>query len=199
MTAPRKPRVSAGYRADWALFCDWCAAVGEDPLPAATATLVAFLQAHPAAAVTQRRRLTAIRAAHTRDGWPTPGLAATDGRFVEHQRAPAGRAQLRHVVAALPTAGWPAGLLGRRDALLLVLSQVVGLTFTQIERLQRSDMHVEHPAEGVPLLVVTTDGRRWQVPAEEDPRSCPVAVYLRWARLRTFFDKRPSTAALAAA
>lgn len=190
----------AGYRADWALFCDWCAAIDEAALPAATETLVAFFEAHPAAAGTQRRRYTAIRAAHTAAGQPTPGLAAAENALVARRSQTVEHRQLGRVLTALPTTGWTAGLLGRRDALLLVLTQIVGLEYTQIERLQRGHLHTRHVPAGPPALEVTTAGRSWRIPAiVDDPRSCPVAVYLRWARLQSFFDRRPSTAALAAA
>lgn len=36
-------RVPAGYRTDWALFTDWCAATGAPALPAAVGTVEAFL------------------------------------------------------------------------------------------------------------------------------------------------------------
>jgi len=35
--------------------------------------------------------------------------------------------------------------------------------------------------------------------APDDPRTCPVAVYLRWARLLAYSDRYPSTLALAMA
>lgn len=95
----------SGYRADWALCCDWCAAVGEDPLPASTDTLVEFLEAHPAAAGTQRRRYAAVRAAHLAARLPAPGVAAADRPLVAQRKLTAGRGQLRTVISALSTSG----------------------------------------------------------------------------------------------
>jgi hypothetical protein len=42
-------RAPAGYRTDWALFTDWCAATGAPSLPAAVGTVEAFLAGCPAA------------------------------------------------------------------------------------------------------------------------------------------------------
>ena len=56
--------VPGRYRHDWLLFVDWCAATDRVALPADPDTVIAFLDAHPAAWATNRRRLTAIRWAH---------------------------------------------------------------------------------------------------------------------------------------
>lgn len=55
-TLSRRPR---RYRYDWALFADWCTAADLPFLPAAPSTLALFLAEHPAAAATQRARVTA--------------------------------------------------------------------------------------------------------------------------------------------
>ncbi|TWH10372.1 hypothetical protein L618_004000000270 [Rhodococcus rhodochrous J45] len=66
-------RIPARYRHDWALFADWCSAADHRPIPAAPETLALFLHEHPAAVATQRRRLSAINAVHTRHGYPARG------------------------------------------------------------------------------------------------------------------------------
>ena len=62
-------RIPARYRHDWALFADWCAAADHRPIPAAPETLALFLHEHPAAAATQRRRLSAINAGSSPVRW----------------------------------------------------------------------------------------------------------------------------------
>ncbi|WP_137725799.1 hypothetical protein [Prescottella subtropica] len=186
--------LSARLRPRWRLFADWCAGVEEPALPTSREVLTRFLLANPASSSTQRERLAAIRAAHavaaaslpahTR---PTAVVAGTPPPRWAGSRAAA-------VVASLPTAGCPAGIFGRRDALLLVLTQAAGLSYERIERLQRDQVWVVdrtlHVQNG-PVSVT--------VPAETDPRWCPVAVYLRWARLRAYADRFPTTERVRAA
>ncbi|PCK24148.1 hypothetical protein [Rhodococcus qingshengii] len=183
----------ARHRARWSLFTDWCIGVGVTPMPADRETLIEFVRANPAAVSTQRERLAAVRAAHMHAQVPVPAKAD-----VGAVRGGGGRewlsSEAAQVVAALPSAGWPSGLFGRRDALLLVLSKAAGLSYGQIERLQRSQVRVVNSTLQVQV------GQVWvEVTATDDPRSCPAAVFLRWARLLAYVDRWPATAALAAA
>ncbi len=66
------PGTRAGYAADWALFTDWCAATGRDPLPSTTAYIAEFTSACPAAPATIRRRLAAITHHHRISGHQPP-------------------------------------------------------------------------------------------------------------------------------
>lgn len=183
----------ARLRPRWTLFADWCAGVGAPALPATRETLIGFVRANPAALSTQRERLAAVRAAHAIAAAPVP--AKTEPARVvadSHHRwsgSPAASA-----VATLPSAGWPSGVFGRRDALLLVLSEALGLSYGQMERLQRSQARV------VEKTLQVQAGSVWvSVSAEHDPRLCPVAVFLRWARLLAYMDRWPSTSAVASA
>lgn len=185
------------YRYDWSLFADWCMAYELSSLPAHPVTVARFLDAHPAAPSTHRRRLTAINAAHLAAGHRLPGRLQAIREYLR----PAGvgvridPAAVAYRVAELPTSGWTAGMFGRRDALLLVLAGIAGLPFAAIERLQRSDAQLTgtelHIEVGGHLVVLDA--------TPEDPMTCPVAVYLRWARLLAYYDSRPSTSALARA
>ena len=84
----------------------------------------------------------------------------------------------------MPAAGWPGGLFGRRDSLLIVLTCHAGLPATAIECLQRSDAVYDGTC-----VVITAGNRQARLdPEVEDPRTCPVAIYLRWARLLAFDD-----------
>ncbi|MGI1850066.1 hypothetical protein ACRRDU_24360, partial [Rhodococcus sp. SJ] len=70
-------RIPTRYRHDWALFADWCTATDHRSIPATPGTLALFLQEHPAAVATQRRRLSAITTVHPRHGYPAPGHTET--------------------------------------------------------------------------------------------------------------------------
>ncbi len=156
-------KIPARYRHDWALFADWCAAADHRPIPAAPDTLALFLHEHPAAVATQRRRLSAINAVHTGHGYPPPGRTETVRRHLDTTRASRldrlGRLLVQRA-AELPTEGWPGGLFGRRDALLLVLA-ATGMTFTDDQPFgaaQRLQAIVrDFAAEVLPVLVAVVD------------------------------------------
>lgn len=185
------------YRYDWSLFADWCTAHELPSLPAHPVTVARFLDAHPAAPATHRRRLTAINAAHLAGDHQPPGRLQAIREFIR-PAGDGGRIDPATVLARvgqLPTSGWTAGMFGRRDAVLMVLAGTAGLPYAAIERLQRSGAHVTGAA-----LHIEAGGHFAVLDATpEDPRRCPVAVYLRWARLLAYYDSRPSTSALARA
>ncbi|NGP05676.1 hypothetical protein G6038_09300 [Rhodococcus sp. 14C212] len=188
-------RIPARYRHDWALFADWCTAADQPCVPATPEALALFLREHPAAPATQRQRVSAINTVHTRHGHPAPGRSETVRRRLDGARvARADRlAPLLHRRAAeLPTMGWPSGVFGRRDALLLTLA-ATGMPFTQLTRLRRGDVTVD-----AGTLVATTDGERFCVPPESGSGESPaVAVYRRWAEIQAFLDAYPNTDLLA--
>ncbi|WP_277371920.1 hypothetical protein [Rhodococcus rhodochrous] len=184
--------IPARYRHDWALFADWCAAADHNPIPAAPDTLALFLHEHPAAVATQRRRLSAINAVHTRHGYPAPGRTETVRRHLDTTRASRldrlGRLLLQRAVE-LPTTGWPSGLFGRRDALLLVLA-ATGMSFVDITRLRRRDLRLD----GDNLVVTTRAGERFRLPPDSETGDNPAAeIYRRWAEIQTFLDQYPGT------
>lgn len=185
-------RIPARYRHDWALFADWCAAADHDPIPAAPETLALFLHEHPAATATQRRRLSAINAVHTDHGYPSPGRTETVRRHLDTTRASRldrlGRLLVQRAVE-LPTTGWPSGLFGRRDALLLVLA-ATGMSLTDITRLRRRDIRID----GDTLVVITRNGERFRIPPDPDTGdSQAVVIYRRWAQIQAFLDLYPGT------
>jgi hypothetical protein len=185
-------RIPSRYRHDWALFADWCAAADRNPIPATPETLALFLHEHPAAVATQRRRLSAINAVHTGHGYPPPGRTETVRRHLDITRASRldrlGRLLVQRAVE-LPTEGWPSGLFGRRDALLLVLA-ATGMTFTDITRLRRRNIRLE----GDVLVVTTRAGERFRLPPDPETGDHPaVAIYQRWADIQTFLDQYPGT------
>lgn len=181
--------IGARYRYDWQLFADWCTALELSAMPADPLTIAMFLDENQATAATHRRRLSAINTVHTRCGYPAPGTAHALRERLTRRRRP--RPDLRHtantVIRWLPTTGWPGGLFGRRDALLLTLACRIQLSPTQIGRLNRSDVTFDGSAVRVINHGITVDHD-----PDESPRTEPVAVYLRWARLQAFADRTPS-------
>ncbi|MFD7008021.1 hypothetical protein [Rhodococcus jostii] len=180
------------YRYDWALFVDWCTACDYRSLPAHPSVLAEFLDDHPAADGTQRRRVAAINAVHTGAGLPAPGRAETIRQLLNMTRtdrlARVGE-RVAQVVPRLPVTGWPGGLFGRRDALILALA-AAGLSFEEIARLRRTDITAERDA------LVVKAGEGWvRVTAESGVE--PVAVYRNWVEVLGFLDRYPSTKLLA--
>ncbi|MGV9949394.1 hypothetical protein [Rhodococcus aetherivorans] len=204
-TSPRQPddirdperglRIPARYRHDWALFTDWCTATDRSPVPADPEALALFLREHPAALATQRRRISGINTVHTRHGYPAPGRSEAVRRRLDTTRADRLdrlAALLHRRAAQLPTSGWPGGVFGRRDALLLVLA-ATGMPFAQLARLRRGDVTVD-----ADTLVVTAGGERYRLPPESGPAESPgLAVFRRWAEVQAFLDAYPNTDLLA--
>jgi len=185
-------RIPARYRHDWALFADWCSAADRQPIPAAPETLALFLYEHPAALATQRRRLSAINAVHTRHGYPPPGRTETVRRHLDTTRA--SRLDrlgglLMQKAGELPVLGWPSGLFGCRDALLLVLA-ATGMSFTDITRLRRRDIRLDRDV----LVATTRAGERFGLGPDPEAGDNPaVAIYQRWAEIQAFLDLYPGT------
>ena len=185
-------RIPSRYLHDWMLFADWCVAADHRPIPAAPETLALFLHEHPATVATQRRRLSAINAVHTRHGYPAPGRTATVRRHLDTTRAERfdrlGRLLLQRAVE-LPTLGWPSGLFGRRDALLLVLA-ATGMSFTDITQLRRRDLCLD----GDILVATTRAGERFRLAPDPETGDNPaVGIYRRWAEIQAFLDRYPGT------
>ena len=125
-------RTQRTYAADWALFTDWCAATDTTALPADPQTVVEFLTACPAAPATSRCRVAAIDHHHTAHGHQRPGesvaVRAALGRPTGEPFQPTDRDEeaVAAALRGLPSHGWTAGIFGRRDRALLVLSQLAG-------------------------------------------------------------------------
>lgn len=193
LPAPPDPVVPARYRHDWMLFADWCAATDHSPMPAGPEALALFLREHPAAIGTQRRRVSAINTIHTHHGLLPPGRSEEVRRRLDTsrtERLDRLSELLLQQATELPTAGWPTGLFGRRDALLLLLT-ATGMSFTDVARLRRGDVTIRHDES---LVVTTRDGQRFHLPPDPDSSENPAAViYERWAEIHTFLDEHHST------
>ena len=196
MTAASQPPELSGLdptaRHTWLLFTDWCAACDLDPLPADPHTVAAFLADHPARPGTHRRRVAAINAAHRQAGLSEPGRAhavqqALASRRIERLRRLTDR--LADTIAALPTTGWPHGMFGRRDALMLTLI-AAGLTYTEISALRRGELRPDGE------VLVIDSRRQWRL-HDAHPHRGAAAVYDRWARVQALLDRHASTRMLA--
>jgi DNA-binding CsgD family transcriptional regulator len=178
----------------WSLFVDWCTATGHVALPAQTETLAEFLADHPARVGTHRRRVTAINAVHRQCRLSEPGRAhAVHAALAtrRHQRLQAVVDALDEAIRQLPVNGWPHGLFGRRDALILTLA-AAGLTYAEIARLRRGDVR----RQGHELIIESR--RTWRLGADGHPvERGPAAVHDRWSRVQEILDGFPTIRVLA--
>ena len=76
------------------------------------------------------------------------------------------------MVAACATRGWPAGLTGRRDAFLIVLTETLGHTHRAARDLPPAAITVADVA--VPRIEARA------VAVDDDPRCCPACAVVRW-------------------
>src|ERR1700738_5317841 len=178
----------------WSLFVDWCAATGNVALPAQPETLAEFLADHPAQVSTHRRRVTAINSVHRQGGLPEPGRSQAIHAALatrRHERLQAAADILDESIRQLPINGWPHGLFGRRDAMILTLV-AAGLRYAEIARLRRGDVR-RHGHE----LVIDSD-RTWRLGTDGDPGvRGPAAVHDRWSRVQEILDGFPTIRMLA--
>lgn len=187
----------AGYAYEWNRFTDWCAAVDATSMPAHPVTVAEFLDDHPAPPATQRRRLAAVTAAHTAAGHPSPARASVIRALLHPATtdpADTGTTAARDglvtdVIRHLPSVGWPHGLFGRRDALLLVLTHHAHLGPTAAVRLHRAD--VTTTTTDRELAVTTGPFDRVVLPPTDDSRTCPACVHRRWAQVLASTDADP--------
>lgn len=178
----------------WTLFVDWCSATGHVALPAQPETLAEFLADHPAQVGTHRRRVTAINSAHRQRGLSEPGRAhAVHAALAtrRHQRLQAVADVLDEAIRRLPVSGWPHGLFGRRDALILTLV-AAGLTYTEIAALRRGDLR----RQGHELVI--DSARKWRLGTGPEPAEHTAgAVHDKWARVQEILDGYPTIRMLA--
>ena len=179
------PATRAGYASDWTLFTDWCTAADQQPLPASAATVLLFLAENPAAVRTSARRVTAIAHLHRRCGYPSPteqpevkqwlrmaaGLSAEPAPAVPPEKIEA-------LLRQIPITGWPAGLFGRRDRMLLITRYTAQLT-----RPQLAGFTTEHLSVDPEKLTLTLDTDAVTLPATAEPATCPGCAWILWRRM----------------
>ncbi|WP_027507169.1 hypothetical protein [Rhodococcus sp. UNC23MFCrub1.1] len=191
--------VPVGYRYEWALFADWCAAADASALPASALTLAQFLAENPAGDAARRRLVAVVNHVHTAAGHPAPGTVTAIRLQLDRARtarATVLRSRVAPIISALPVVGWPTGMFGRRDAVILALHGA-GLRAVDIARLDRRDITVA--GEGVRIggrhqlhlhLHPDTDGGGGGVVIEY------AAVWRRWEQVLRVVQEHPSTRVL---
>jgi len=95
----------------------------------------------------------------------------------QHDRPPSSYPGQRvdAVLRALPSHGWTAGWVGRRDRALVVLSQLAGLSFGTIAGLTAGDLSI---VEGV--ATIRTVGSRTTLRPVDDDLLCGPCALARW-------------------
>jgi len=163
----------------WGLFRDWCEAAGLPALPATADTLAEFFREVPAAPATRAKRLQVIRRVHRHTGHP---LALPDPTGPLPWREGDGWLDLTQTLARCPTAGWTAGLAGRRDAYLAILAGTCRLTRATVRTVRLAEIH-----QG-PVGTWTVRG----IPLEraEEPEGCPACALARWLTVLILWEER---------
>jgi site-specific recombinase XerC len=178
------------YATDWAGFAAWCQASGCVALPAAPATVAAFLAATAAtlSGGALGRRAAAIAYQHRAAGLASPtadpavtALVRAACRGATHRRPrPPHAAQLRRMAAACP-----GDFSGVRDRALLLLA-AAGLGRAALVGLDAE--HVRFTATTVDLAIHTAgpdpnSRRTLTIPHGATLATCPVQALRRWLDL----------------
>jgi hypothetical protein len=121
----------------------------------------------------------------TRDGLPTPTHPALSklrrSRAVRTRPGPSytvdGRPtpQIEAVLRLLPSHGWPAGWIGRRDRALLVLAELAGLHVEQIASVAAGDVTITDGA-----ATIRTHGGTTILRGVDDDLLCGPCALARW-------------------
>jgi integrase len=120
------------YASDWAAFVTWCRVAGAAPLPAAPATIAAYLSTlgERLSAGALARRAAAIAAQHRQHGLASPASDPAVTTLLRHARRTATRRRVPSPTATRLTrmaTACPGDLAGLRDRALLLLLVVAGL------------------------------------------------------------------------
>jgi len=194
------PRTRRTYAADWALFTDWCTATDTTALPADPRTVVDFLTGCPAALASQRCRVAAIDHHHTAHGYERPGesvaVRAALGRPTGEPFQPTDRDRdaVETALRGLPSHGWTAGMFGRRDRCLVVLSQLAGVPYRHLARLAAGGISI---ADGA--VMIRAAAGEWTIGAADDVEVCGPCAVVRWLKILDLAVTKPSTKTIARA
>ena len=187
------PATLRAYRADWQHFCAWCRTAGWAALPAAPATVAAYLAAlaktHTGSALV--RRLAALSRAHrlARQPWPAAdpairntlrGIQRKFGRPVR-QAAALATEEVRALVATC--ANTP---VGQRDRALLLLGYAGALRRSELVAIEYE--HITFENDGLRLLIPHAKGDQANkgvsigIPRGSAPDTCPVRALEVWLK-----------------
>ena len=161
------PETARLYATDWQAFDAWCTRAGLPTLPAAPATVAAFLAAARAGgkygAGALGRRAAAIADRHRRAGLPSPAadpavrtiFSAARRAATPRRKPPSRPAQLLRMAAACP-----GDLSGIRDRAVLLLLAAAGLGRAALVGLDVE--HLRFTATAVELSLHASSARRRQ-------------------------------------
>lgn len=202
------PNTRAGYQGDWTAFTTWCQEQNLQALPAAPLTVATYLATRANlvdeqgnwfyAPATLSRWLAAINKAHGLAGYPKPGADPTVATTIagirrerarpESKKAPLVLSELKRALAAIDINTWPAGVIGHRDRLILLLGFAGAFRRSELVALNLSDI-TPHEEDGlhIRLLASKTDqegrGATKGIPYGANPATCPPCAYARWLRV----------------
>ena len=193
----RSAATERAYRSDWTDFSGWCERAGLSPLPAAPATVGAYLSARTGElkVATLHRRLAAITAAHRMAGLGLDGGHPAIARVLAGIRRAYGTRQqaktailtedLRRVVRALPTT-----LAGIRDKAVLLVGFAGAFRRSELAALDLGDISLSNAGLTITIRRSKTDqegaGRQVGIPrARKTSVTCPVAALESWLNERT--------------
>ena len=185
------PATLRAYRADWTHYAAWCNAHGFQPVPAAPATVGAYLAslAGTHAPSTVRQRLAALgkmhrfndlpwNPAHRAIQEPLQGLLRTHGRPVR-KAAALTLPMLRRLVATCDGTA-----RGRRDRALLLIGFAGALRRSELVALQVEDVAASASGLRLRLLRGKTDqagnGAEVGLPRGRHAATCPVRALEAW-------------------
>jgi len=185
------PATLRAYKADWAHFAAWCEAHGFVPVPAAPATVGAYLAslALSHAPTTIRRRLSALgkmhrfndlpwNPAHRAIQGPLQGVLRTHGRPVRKAAALTLK-MLRQILATCDQSA-----RGRRDRALLLFGFVGALRRSELVALRVEDVAVVAGGLRLRIRRGKTDqagqGAEIGLPRGRFIESCPVRAFAAW-------------------
>lgn len=209
----RSANTLQAYDSDWAAFTRWSARTGRSSLPASPQTLAEYLaeaaDTHRLnggwayTASTLSRWVAAINFVHRRAGHPCPGGHELVQDFLAGLRRT--RAQpprrmkalsltdLTTVLDGIETRAWPAAVIGRRDAALLLVAWASAARRSEVAALDRSDV-TAHPADGLHLQirVSKTDpsatGQVVAIPFGSQPATCAACRVTAWLAVMNAWD-----------
>jgi site-specific recombinase XerD len=189
--ASRAPNTWRAYQSDLRHFAAWCANHGLEPLPAAAATVAAYLTDHAGqlATATLQRRLYALSALHRAGGFDSPAdapevQAVWSGIKRTHRMAPTKKAPtLTTVIAAMVE---PLGerRIDVRDRALLLMGFAGAFRRSELVALDVED--ITDTDEGLRIAVRRSkadqegEGAAVGLPYGSNPATCPVRAWRAW-------------------
>lgn len=216
LNAARSENTLRAYASDWRIWSRWCDQVGLSPLPATPLTLATYLAAaasalRPAevaenrgeppqwryATSTLERHAAAVVAVHAAHNQASPRDALVRQTLTgirKYRRSPQRRARalelgdVRKMLNARPTPGWPGSPARRRDRCLLLFGFAGALRRSEASALDLTEV-AYHPEDGLHVTIgySKTDqeghGDVIALPFGSRPLTCPVCAYLSWAEL----------------